>query len=45
LTSHSPIECHLYSFAIAKATQRDASNPNEPSETNSVMGRVPTARN
>jgi len=45
LTSHSPIVCHFYSFAIAKATQRHASNPNEPSETNSVIGRVPAARN
>jgi len=36
---------HAVSFAIAKATRQDASNPNVCSETNPGIDRVPTARN
>ena len=45
LISLSPIACGYLSFAVAKATRQDASNPNMSSKKNPDTGRIPTTRN
>jgi len=45
LISLSPLACGYLSFAVAKATRQDASNPNVSSKKNPDTGRIPTTRN